>query len=119
MLVADITAILFKESMSWTVTGLSRGYIRLGGPDEDCWMQGAACVFPAFREVFEEVPQDDGALTSTTISMPGTRIFRNTAGDMRWCPPVPIWDTLCMLHLCLTLGMGPSARVSLRHWAAR
>lgn len=48
-------------------------------------MQGAACVFPAFREVFQEVHQDEGAVTSSVISMPGTRTFRNAAGDMRWC----------------------------------
>lgn len=46
--------------------------------------QGAACVFPAFREVFQEVPHDEGAVTSSVISMPGMRTFRNAAGDMRW-----------------------------------
>lgn len=42
-------------------------------------------MFPAFTEIFEEVPQDEGAVTSTLITMPGMRSFKNAMGDMRWC----------------------------------
>lgn len=37
--------------------------------------QGAACVYPAFKEAFVQTgPPDDQ----------GRRRFRNTSGDMRW-----------------------------------
>ena len=57
-------------------------------------------MFPAFREIFEEVPQDEGAVTSTVITMPGTRSFRNAAGDMRWCARPEPWF---YIHVVSTL----------------
>lgn len=77
------------HSSSWLLTEHRRPSLvperlfRIGM--ETVCMQGAACVFPAFKEVFQEVPQDEGAMTSSVISMPGMRTFRNAAGGMRWC----------------------------------
>jgi hypothetical protein len=45
--------------------------------------QGSACVFPAFKEVFEELGGAGEAAGQR-------RLFRNTGGGMQWCgPPVP------------------------------
>ncbi|KAK9838311.1 hypothetical protein WJX81_003708 [Elliptochloris bilobata] len=39
--------------------------------------QGSACVFPAFKEVYEEV-------SSNGCASDGRRLFRNTGGGMQW-----------------------------------
>ncbi len=42
--------------------------------------QGSACVFPAFKEVFEELGGAGEAAGQR-------RLFRNTGGGMQWCGP--------------------------------
>ena len=54
--------------------------------------QGSACLFPAFKEVFEEV---DGAGRSGN----GRRVFRNTGGGMQWC------TRFAPLRLCSSAGV--------------
>lgn len=56
--------------------------------------QGAACVFPAFREVFEQVDPTDEQ---------GRRRFRNTAGDMQWYVAVRTSGMLSMFRLYCTV----------------